>query len=286
MATTIIMEGPKLDWDVDFTSKKPRIIDIFSFNGEMDILDIRLNVLNEYVDEFIICESNETFTGHPKPMYFYENSSRYAKFLPKIKHFEMHKPTEDLLALARQSPGVPQDLHWWVREFCQKESMRYALEHLKDDDLVFIGDADEIWNPEHMPPFGRSKLEQTVYSYYLNNRSSEWWEGTSVMPYRYIKEDTLDNLRAHDTHRAYMKAPTFPNHGWHFTNMGGEEFIKRKLNSYSHQEFNHPAILDDLSNKIAANTDFIGRDFTFTVDETGLPQYVLQNKDKFAHLFK
>lgn len=263
------------------------IVDVFSFNGEMDILEIRLNVLDKVVDQFVICESDTTFTGIKKPLYFKENQERYAKWLPKIKHFVMASDDPILLEAANRSPGVPQDFHWWRREFTQKESMRYALSHLQDDDTVFIGDADEIWNPEHMPPLGkRSKLEQIVYSYYLNNRSSEWWEGTSVMPYSVIKYDTLDNLRAHDSHRKYMQAPTFFNYGWHFTNMGGEEFVKRKLASYSHQEFNNSAVIGNISNQIKENRDFIGRDFTFTLDETGLPEYVLQNKEKYAHLWK
>jgi len=181
---------------------------------------------------------------------------------------------------------VPEDLHWWVREYTQKESMRYALTHLKDDDLVFIGDADEIWNPLNIPT-ERCKLEQIVYSYYLNNRSSEWWEGTSVMPYSLIKQYTLDDLRAHDHHkRPIEKAPTFPNKGWHFTNQGGAEFVKRKLNSYSHQEFNHQQITDNIQNQIDNNKDFIGRDFTFKVDESGLPEYIINNRQKYLHLLK
>lgn len=262
------------------------IVDIFSFNGELDILEIRLNILYDYVDEFIICESDETFTGIKKPLYFWENRGRYKKFLPKIKHFVMASEDHHMRLGADRSPGVPKDLHWWKREYTQKESMRYALTHLKDDDLVFIGDADEIWNPQYMPT-ERCKLEQTVYSYYLNNRSTEWWEGTSVMPYWMVREFPLDDLRAHDHHpRPIEKAPTFSNHGWHFTNMGGAEFIKRKLASYSHQEFNYPLITDFLQHKINHNIDFIGRNFTFIKDETGLPQYVLDNREKYAHLLR
>lgn len=272
----------------------PKIIDSFSFNGEMDLLEIRLNILDPYVDQFIICESDETFTGVSKPMYYLDNMDRYAKWAHKITHFKMSKPDEELLEQAKQSPGVPEGLHWWTREFAQKESIKRAFTHLQDDDLVFIGDADEIWNPEILPiPPGRWKLEQTVYAYYLNNRSNEKhpgspkaWLGTTVMPYSIIKTDTLDNLRSHDFHRAHMLPGILPNGGWHFTNMGGAEFVKRKLASYSHQEFNHAQIVDDIDNKIARNEDFIGRGFTFTTDEKGLPQYILDNKEKYAHLFK
>lgn len=272
-------------WSVLFMEIKPKIVDIFSFAGEMDILEIRLNILYNFVDEFIICESDETFTGLKKPLYFKENIARYEKFLPKIKHFVMASNDPILTLGAMQSPGVPKDLHWWIREYTQKESMRYALTHLKDDDLVFIGDADEIWNPFNMPT-ERCKLEMFVYSYYLNNRSSEWWEGTSVMPYSLIKQYPLDDLRAHDHHkRPIEQAPTFKNNGWHFTNIGGAEFVKRKLASYSHQEFAISEILDGIEDRIKNNVDFIGRNFKFGKDETDLPQYLLHNRDKYAKMF-
>ena len=270
------------------------IVDVFTFCGEMDVLDIRLNILNDYVDEFIICESDRTFTGIKKPLYFKENIKRFEKFLPKIKHFVMASDDPILLLGANKSPGVPKNLrwwnpknlYWWKREYTQKESIRYALTHLKDDDLVFIGDADEIWNPQNIPPFGRWKLGQLVYSYYLNNRSNESWEGTSVIPYKMIKHDTLDNLRAHDKHRKYMKASTYPNGGWHFTNMGGAKFIKKKLDSYSHQEFNYPEITDNIEQCILDNKDFVGRNFKFWLDDSELPKYILDNREKYKLLFK
>jgi hypothetical protein len=151
---------------------------------------------------------------------------------------------------------------------------------------VFLGDADEIWNPLNIPPFGRWKLRQNVYSYYLNNRSNEWWEGTSVIPYKMIKNDTLDNLRAHDKYRKNMKAPTYPNWGWHFTNIGGSKFITKKLASYSHQEFNSPEYTGKIEQRILENKDFVGRNFEFWIDDSELPKYILDNREKYKELFK
>lgn len=259
-----------------------RTIDLFSFNGELDVLEIRLNVLDEVVDEFIICEGDETTAGNPKPRYFEENKERYAKWLHKIKYF-IFAPFGDpaLRLLADTSPGVPKDMHWWQREYIQKESMRYALTHLHDDDRVFVGDVDEIWNPSITYPPGRWELQQTVYAYYLNNRSNEPWTGTSLMSYSDIKKDTLDNLRAYDPSRAYMHAPIMQNAGWHFTNLGGADFIKRKIQSYAHQEFNTPEMLATIEGRIARNEDYLGRPFTLSPDETGLPDYILHNKANY-----
>jgi beta-1,4-mannosyl-glycoprotein beta-1,4-N-acetylglucosaminyltransferase len=256
-----------------------KIIDIFSFNGELDILEIRLNILDSVVDEFIICEGDETTAGNPKPRYFEENKERYAKWAHKIKYY-IFSPFSDpmMQAFSKAYLPIPIEQHWWHREFIQKESMRYALTHLHDDDRVFIGDVDEIWNPDTVFPEGRAELQQTVYTYYLDNKSSEHWTGTSLMSYKDIKHDTLDNLRAYDERRKHMHAPVIKS-GWHFTNQGGYEFVKRKIQSYAHQEFNNPQTLAQIEQHIHNNEDYIGRPFILGKDETGLPEYILQNNE-------
>ncbi len=261
------------------------IVDAVSFFDNLDILELRFNILDKAVDQFIVCEGDVSTAGNLKPRVFELNKTRFEKWLPKIKHFIMAPDTDPALSLlAENSPGVPKNLPWWKREFIQKESMRYALTHLNDNDRVFIGDDDEIWNPEIDYPKGRLELRQTVYSYYLNNRSSEYWTGTSVMDYKDIKNDTLDNLRAYDEARQYMHAPVLENAGWHFTNMGGAEMIKRKIRNYAHQEYATPEILNAIKDRFNRNVDYLGRNFKFGKDETDLPQYILQNKEKYVKM--
>lgn len=263
------------------------IIDVVSFCGEYDILELRLQILDKAVDQFIICEGDETTKGDPKPRYFELQRERYAKWLPKIKYHIMSPYTDPALSLlADTSPGVPKDLHWWRREFLQKESMRYALTHLNDNDRVFIGDVDEIWSPDIEYPEGRQELIQQVYTYYLNNESNEVWTGTSLMSYKDIKTDTLDNLRAYDITRKYMWAPKLPNAGWHFTNQGGAEEIKRKIRSYAHQEFNNETFLNLVDQRIKENKDYLGRDFIFRKNEDNWPQYLKDNKEKYLHMIQ
>lgn len=262
------------------------IIDIFSFNGELDVLELRLNILNDAVDQFIICEGDETTAGNPKPRYFEENKQRYAEWLPKIKYYIFSPYTDPIMqAFAQSYLPIPKEQHWWHREFIQKESMRYALTHLHDDDRVFVGDVDEIWDPTTKFPEGRAELQQTVYTYYLDNKSNEQWTGTSLMAYKDIKTNTLDNLRAYDDMRRYMHAPIIKS-GWHFTNIGGAPFVKRKLQSYAHQEFNHPSILEQVDQRIANNQDYLGRDFKLGVDTSEWPLYLKVNREKYAHLLK
>ena len=58
--------------------------DVFIFYNELDLLEIRLNILYNHVDFFIIVESNRTFTGKNKPLYYKENKDRFIKFHDKI----------------------------------------------------------------------------------------------------------------------------------------------------------------------------------------------------------
>lgn len=258
------------------------IYDIFSYCGEEKILELRLKILYDHVDQFIICEGDETTAGAPKPRYFEEQKERFSKWLPKIKYHIMSPYTDPILHdFSELHLPIPVEQHWWHREFIQKESMRYALTHLRDDDRVYIGDVDEVPDPTVVIPPGRWELEQTVYTYWLNNKSSEYWTGTSVMDYKDIKENTLDNLRAYDEKRKYMWAPRIKS-GWHFTNIGGAEFVKKKIQSYAHQEANTPFILNQIEARIAANQDYLGRDFKLGKDETDLPQYLLDNREKYA----
>ena len=55
-----------------------KIFDTFLFLNELDLLEIRLNILDSYVDYFIINESPKTFSGKSKPLYYEDNNSEMA----------------------------------------------------------------------------------------------------------------------------------------------------------------------------------------------------------------
>ncbi len=244
--------------------------DCFTFFNEFDILEIRLNILDPYVDYFVIAESTETFSGKSKPLNFWLNSERFAKWSHKILHLDVER---------KEFPNAFQ------RAFYQKESIMDVLKaRCKDDDIVYFGDVDEIWKPQ-IPSGNVCKLKQLNYSYYLNNRSSEQWFGTIFGKWGEVKKKGLNWNRANPSH--YRE-----DSGWHFTNMGGVEQILKKLDAYDHQEFNTGEIKAQLKERIANGEDYVGRSvdwlgvpFSFTVDEIDLPQYLLDNKETWKKLF-
>lgn len=243
------------------------IYDCFMFNGEHDMLELHLNLLNDHVDRFVICESKQTFSGKEKPLYFLESVDRYAKWKEKIIYHIV--PPADF-ATAFERAGF------------QKDSIRQALKDCKPDDIIIYGDVDEVINPAVLDKEG--KCRQLAYSYYLNNRSSEDWQGTNICKYKNLYD--LNAWRAnHDV--------IIENGGWHFTNCMNHSELLRKLDSYDHQEANIPWVREGLKARMDANVDFLGRvkdwkgnDFKLWVDESELPKYILDNKEKYKHLWK
>jgi beta-1,4-mannosyl-glycoprotein beta-1,4-N-acetylglucosaminyltransferase len=265
--------------------------DTFIFNNELDLLEIRLNILNDYVDYFVIVEANETFSGFNKPLYFKNNKEKFKKFENKIIHYVVDNNDSELWEYSKSSPNVGVGDHWWVREFYQKENILKAFE-AKNDDMVFVSDVDEIWNPKVIFKengiYKKNEIYrpiQTAYHYYLNNKSDQditGWVGTRFGSYKSLKTHKVNHFRTEH----YAPSIQIPNGGWHFTNIGDKNFIQSKIESYGHQEYNNEFIKDRIRDCMINNVDFLGRGFKLWKDQSELPEYILNNKEKYKHLFK
>lgn len=236
------------------------VLDLFTFFNELDLLELRLSILDEHVDKFILTESTETFSGVLKPLYYEENKERFAKWNHKIIHNVV---------------GTLETDNSFERAFYQKES---PVKYLKDDDKVYFGDLDEIWQPFE----GFGKLRQYNYCYYLNQRSSEDWYGTVTGKWSELKGLGLNGNR-----EKAIRLPEFK--GWHFTNMGGLDQIIKKIEAYDHQEANLDWVKEALPERIAKGQDYLsrahdyqGKPFSFYVEKNNWPEYLKENKDKYA----
>lgn len=283
-----------------------KVYDIFTFFNELDLLELRLDMMDSFVDKFVIIECVETFSGNKKTLYYEENKDRFKKYHHKIIHHITQDPpksfddlrerildlnNDDLMKQiciqALTTSNVPPGELHWLKEFYQKENIRRALLDLEDDDICFIGDLDEIWNTDLdysiIDNHSIYKLKQLVYVGYLNNKSNEPWAGTLLTKYKNIKNACLNHLRTPSkTNYVYID-----NAGWHFSFMGGEDRIKLKIESYGHQEFNNDQVKSQVSKNLELGRDLLGRsEFYYTIDESELPKYVIENKEKYKHLFK
>ena len=254
------------------------VIDVVTYNGEKELFELRYNILKDYVDSFRVIEFDQTFSGKPKKPLF-------DQYFNKVRHY-IHTDWDKYYPQALESPNCPKDgPEHWRREFCQKESIKDAISDLNDNDIVFIGDVDEIWNPEQMKEYVYAdnplKLKLKVYSYFLNNRSNEEFWGTLVARYKDIKNECLNHLRSNTDFR------TKQDYGWHFTSQGGYENVKKKLtDSDTEESYANQYVLDNLYNNINGIHDFLGRDFSYIQDESEWPRYLKDNKSKYVHLLR
>lgn len=254
------------------------IFDCFTFFNELDLLELRLEILSPYVDKFILVESKQTFSGNDKPLYYQENKERFAKWNDKIVHIVA--PNMEIKELAFER-------HWLCYELIEQKLIEYNFRlHFtnEQEDIAFCSDLDEIWNPNILNKIDDQihSLAQLNYSYYLNMRSSEQWVGTLMSKVKNIYVGYNKNYRT-------VKPNILPNGGWHFTNMGGLEQLTKKIEAYDHTEVNIPWVKDGLKDRMEQGYDYLGRTadyqgrpFSFYLEEDNWPQYLKDNKDKYA----
>ena len=285
-----------------------KIYDAFLFYNELDLLEIRLNILDPYVDFFVINESTITFSGKDKPLYFLDNRSRYDKFKDKIIYTVIEDtPPSFINTLQFMSEETSKDSEiknkilksmmsynsWdkkelqWGREVYQRECLLRGLSSCSIDDMIILSDLDEIPNPVVIENCKKSfetdkiyVLEQKMFYYYLNClKLNEIWYGSKICSYDILNNEGLNTIRSFKSLENFVK-----NGGWHFSFMGGVDKIKQKLEAYSHQEYNNDSIKNNIKIRILENKDILGRpgDFIFIPVDNTYPEYIKDNKNKLC----
>lgn len=278
------------------------VYDCFQFFNELDILKIRMNVLNDVVDKFVVSEATVTFSGKKKPLYFAENRELFAEFEDKI----VHQVVED-------TPGGDP----FQRDSFQKCAVKRPLEKMcTDDDIVIFSDVDEIPNPEALRKvfvsMDKSKIyhmaQRNFYCYMNVEEKSgsllsvtgefdgvekHQWLGTKVCSYSLIREKglTTEELRNPDKKSYGVRVE---NGGWHFGYMARRndedinDAVAYKIRSAAHQELNNFRTMLRLKGRIRHNKDLFGRDADFQVveiDDT-FPEYIRNHLDEYSHLVR
>lgn len=285
--------------------KMKKIYDCFNFFNELDILEMRMNILYEYVDYFVIVESSVSHSGLEKEFVFENNKERFSKFSDKIIFFKvtdtpnnfrnLPETTDDTVKLIYQF--IENQTIWfnrdfqidYGRDFFQKECVRRPLINCNDEDIILISDVDEIPNPEILVNLkdldlenNRYSLNQMMYYYYLNVFKESTWYGTKISKYKNIKNVSFNEVRNNQS-----LSIRIPNGGWHFSFMGGKEMVKTKLLAYCHNDMVNSDVLENLDTNMENNVDpfFRGGLNTVEIDST-FPKYLLDNLDKYNHLIK
>jgi beta-1,4-mannosyl-glycoprotein beta-1,4-N-acetylglucosaminyltransferase len=288
------------------------IYDCFTFFNELDLLEIRFNILDQVVDYFVLVEASKTHTNKDKAFEYEEHKERFKAFHKKIIHIKV----DDFPPYT----GDP-----WVFENFQREAIARGLTRCKNEDYVLISDLDEIPSPEAIKQCKGDKriffFKQNFYNFFLNMRivGEPFWNGTVMLSYSRLT--TPERIRVCRLHfkknhticilKKYFYKLTFnkskqkkwsiasngqikgsieiENGGWHFSYLGGIEKIILKVKNMAHQEYNTEENTDPktIMGKIENGT-FYFRNYNakleaVSVDES-FPLYVRDNLNKYKHL--
>lgn len=256
-----------------------KIFDTFTFFNELDLLELRFNILDPYVDFFILVESRETFSGLPKPLYYEENKKRFKKWDEKVIRIVV--PNMEVT-----------DGNLFRRHYLCYEAIENMLMEFDPEDIAFCSDLDEIWKPQILTQMDDNphSMFQHNYSYYLNYLSNERWTGSLMTKIKNIFPGFNKLNRT-------AKPFALEDGGWHFSNQGGAEQIIKKLEAYDHSNEVLPILSRfegyGIKDRMEQGLDFLGREFNyqgvpfeFHVSEEEWPQYLTEHKDKWSHLCK
>lgn len=265
-----------------------KIIDIFLYNGEKDLLEIRLNILKDIVTYFVIIESPLTFTGLEKPIHY--KSDDYPEFKDRIIH---------IVGPKAHHPSL------WHNEWFSRNLGGMIFPNLVGNEVLLLSDVDEIPNPDTLKEVVKTvdspvTLTQSYHFYKFNLKCYTMendWPGTIVtqachISYKspqvgdwFTKDFGLQNLR-----EGRATYPRIANGGWHYSYVNSIEGIKNKIKSFCHapelQRFNneeHILKCIEKGESIWVESDG-NRMKKIDLDESNTPKYILDNLEKYKHL--
>ena len=261
------------------------IYDCFQYFNEDHIVDLRLNILDELVDFFVISESTKTHQGANKKLNFNINS--FTKFKKKIKYI-VADYNEDI-NFKNHSGGES------LVEQHQRNSLIKGIEDAHLDDLIILSDTDEIPDLTKLNQIKKSSkfvaFSQMMFMYKLNlkNLNEKNWIGSKIALKKNIS--TMQNLRdlkfkKYPFWRFDKKNLQIIQGGWHFSFLQTPQDINTKIKSFSHGEFNTHNITNEekIKEKISQGVDIFDRGFELKkIDiDSSFPDFILKNKKNFS----
>ena len=241
-----------------------KIFDCFMYFDEEILLDLRMNILDKYVDYFVIVESTFTHKGEERKLHF--NHKRFEKFKNKIIYLVYDEKPKDIKEILKNDiePDISNKfiINALLRENGQRNFIINGLKDADDDDYILVSDVDEIPNLEEVD---FSKINQKIllfrqdmfyYKFNLNLPNFSWTGTKGCKKRNFISPQWLRNIKDRkynflrfDTFFSktkYMNIKIIDNGGWHFTNLKNAKEIEYKLKSYlHHREFDVNPISSD-----------------------------------------
>ena len=236
------------------------IIDCFPFFNELDLLEIRLRLLDDIVDRVILVESTRTFSLNKKKLYYSENKERFKKYNKKIIHivvdstpaffdkFFIYRLDKIFWRLKNKKSIflTPHDIDWY-----QKDMVYRGLTRCEGNEILILSDLDEIPNPKIFNNLNiennKKILELDNFCYFLNykiydryNNKKIKWLGPTIMKHKDFRSFHTERSEARNSKKESLKNnyKIIKNAGWHFSYLGGIKKIQYKIRSAAHKELN------------------------------------------------
>ena len=289
-----------------------KIYDCFMYFDEDVVLDVRLNFLDNYVDKFIIIESEYNHKGEKRTPLF--DINKFKRFENKIKYIltnDIPPGIENLKVDDNKSEIYRKSIfNAWKRENLQRNHISEGLSDAQEEDWVIISDLDEIPNLSGIKlkdindNFVFFKQDMMYYKFNLrlenytwigskackmkNLESPQWIRDIKDRKYNWWRVDTYFSKRK------YSNILFVENGGWHFSYLKRPKDIEKKLKSYLHHidydinPVGEKGIQEMINNKktiynIKADqkeNKFDGSNKLNKININLLPSYILENKDK------
>lgn len=245
---------------------------VMAFN-ETDMLELRLQTLYDVVDQFVIVEAGQTHSGQPKPSWIGDalQSERFAPYADKvIYHYA----------------ATLQGDHSWTRERNHRGLISSVLRYFAaPEDLIVVGDVDEIPNPDIIPSIGNMATLELDFMYYsFHHRVKMGW-GIGA-----CRWGVCQDANAIRRGEFGVAAPTIPNAGWHLSYLMQPEQVVEKIRAFMHHDWadNDPRVLnrDYIAEKMRTGGDIWGRDLEIEYVQfpENLPHPVRENPNKYVAL--
>ena len=272
------------------------IFDAFMYNGEEDILDIRLNILDPIVDKFIIIESDISHSLLSRELEYPKQMNRFHKFKDKIYYYQGH---------------YCKDKNFTVNDWNGREVIAEILikEHgLKTTDKIIHGDLDEIPRPELLEKIILSDLPmEKPYTFMIDSRQLCFdlesreeahgrvrgnFPGSILIKGEHLNQNPLFFLRQIRVNNIINgidykdRFNLVENAGWHFSYCAGLERTVDKFKFFCHANEMDNCIKDKeglincIKNKISFDPS---KTKLHQVDwnRENMPDYILHNKELF-----
>jgi len=264
-----------------------KIYDCFSYWDEDLLLDLRFNILNNFVDYFVIVEGNKTWQNNYKKFRF--DINKFSKFKNKI----IYIPVEDM----------PDGDNPYLRENHQRNCITRSLNKSLDEDLIIISDLDEIPNPLNIKKFTSNmkfavfKQRHFYYKINLQSQINPYWPGSRMCIKKFLKSpqwlrDLKFKKRPFWRLDKYRLNNIIEDGGWHFCNLKTPEQLLYKYKNLC--ETNDPYVfkekideqylqLDEIKRRINLGEDIIGRKENYKAQEldNSFPKYILENIEQY-----